>query len=151
VIVRRATRADLPVILRFFADDELHGAREAAIDPATRLRSAEAAFDEIDADARQLLWVAEEEARVVGTLQITFLRYLSHGGGPVALVEAVHVEGGKRSRGIGTRMMQAAIDEARRRGCHRVQLTSNAARKDAHRFYERLGFVPSHVGFKLYL
>jgi hypothetical protein len=32
-----------------------------------------------------------------------------------------------------------------------VQLTSNKQRKDAHRFYERLGFVASHEGFKLAL
>jgi hypothetical protein len=32
-----------------------------------------------------------------------------------------------------------------------VQLTSDNSRADAHRFYERLGFVASHVGFKLAL
>jgi hypothetical protein len=32
-----------------------------------------------------------------------------------------------------------------------VQLTSNDARPDAHRFYQRLGFTPSHRGFKLLL
>ena len=38
-------------------------------------------------------------------------------------------------------MMQWAIDEARRRGCALVQLTTDKSRTDAHRFYQRLGFV----------
>ena len=50
---------------------------------------------------------------------------------------------------MGAALVEAAIARARALGCYRVQLTSNAARPDAHRFYERLGFVPSHVGFKL--
>jgi GNAT superfamily N-acetyltransferase len=149
--VRRAVRADLPTILQFFAQDDLHGAREAAMDPVERLQRAERAFDEIDADPHQLLWVAEREAQIIGTLQITFLRYLSHGGGSVALVEAVHVDGRERNHGVGSLMMRAACEEAKRRGCHRVQLTSNKARMNAHRFYEQLGFVRSHEGFKLYL
>ena len=45
--------------------------------------------------------------------------------------------------------MGGAIERARELGCYRVQLTSKAARTDAHRFYERLGFVPSHVGYKM--
>ena len=98
-----------------------------------------------------MLIVAEENDRVIGTLQLTFLRYLLYGGARVALVESVQVAASERSRGVGAAMMRFAIDEARRRGCHRVQLTSNEARKDAHRFYERLGFVASHEGFKLYL
>jgi GNAT superfamily N-acetyltransferase len=48
-------------------------------------------------------------------------------------------------------MVRWAVDEARRRGCALVQLTSDKARADAHRFYERLGFEASHVGFKLLL
>jgi GNAT superfamily N-acetyltransferase len=42
-----------------------------------------------------------------------------------------------------------AISQARERGAAMVQLTTDASRVDAHRFYERLGFVPSHVGMKL--
>jgi GNAT superfamily N-acetyltransferase len=151
VDIRRATRADLPAILRFFADDELHGARESRMDPVERMRRALAAFEAIDADPKELLWVVEKDARVVGTLQITFLRYLSHGGASVALVEAVHVDASERNHGIGSMLVRAAIDEARRRGCNRVQLTSNKARANAHRFYERLGFSRSHEGFKIYL
>jgi GNAT superfamily N-acetyltransferase len=151
LVVRRAAREDLAAILAFYAEDELHGARERALDASQRMKLAEEAWAEIATDPREMSCVAELDGRVVGTFQMTFLRYLTYGGARVALVEAVHVDARERSRGIGEAMMRHAIDEARRRGCHRVQLTSNKVRTRAHRFYERLGFVSSHEGFKLVL
>jgi GNAT superfamily N-acetyltransferase len=107
------------------------------------------AFDEIAADPRSDLYVATVGARVVGTFQLTVQRHLAYRGGRAAVVESVHVASDMRRRGVGEAMMRFAVDVARRRGCHRVQLTSNKRRRDAHRFYERLGFVASHEGFRL--
>lgn len=67
------------------------------------------------------------------------------------MIESVRVATTERGGGLGTQMMLWAVDQARQAGCRQVQLTSNVGRPDAHRFYERLGFVPSHVGFKLKL
>jgi predicted N-acetyltransferase YhbS len=142
--IRRATRDDVPAIVALYAASSLHGREPLDADRSD-------AFAEIDADDKQLLVVAELDGEVVGTLHLTTLRYLSFGGARAMLVEAVHVRQAVRNRGIGAALMRFAIDEARKRGCNRVQLTSNKARKDAHRFYERLGFVASHDGFKLFL
>ncbi|MGD0529917.1 MAG: GNAT family N-acetyltransferase [Polyangiaceae bacterium] len=144
-----ATRDDVRAILDLLADDELGMHPEAAGhgDLAPYL----AAFDDIGGSSRSALYVARLGERVVGTFQLDLLRQLSHRGGLVAQVESVHVASDVRRRGIGEAMMRYAIDEARRRGCHRVQLTSNKRRVEAHRFYARLGFVPSHEGFKLRL
>jgi len=144
VAIRRATRDDIAAIVAMYASSSLHGH-----EPIDADRSE--AFAEIDADPKQLLCVATAGDRVVGTFHLTTLRYLSFGGARAMLVEAVHVIESERNRGIGAAMMRFAIDEARRRGCQRVQLTSNKKREDAHRFYERLGFARSHEGFKLYL
>jgi len=144
IIIRRATRDDIPAIVAMYASSSLHGD-----EPLDADRSE--AFAEIDSDPKQMLCVAALGERVVGTFHLTTLRYLSFGGARAMLVEAVHVLESERSRGIGAEMMRFAIDEARRRGCQRIQLTSNKKRADAHRFYERLGFVRSHEGFKLYL
>lgn len=57
----------------------------------------------------------------------------------------------ERGGGLGTALVTHAIEEARRLGADLVQLTSDASRTDAHRFYERLGFTGSHLGFKLNL
>ena len=161
--IRPATRDDVRAILDLLADDELASHPEASgsakgagphISPSSEpghgpLAPYLEAFDAITADPNSTLYVARLGERVVGTFQLNVLRHLAHRGGRVAQIESVHVASDFRRRGIGEAMMRFASDEARRRGCHRVQLTSNNRRVDAHRFYERLGFVPSHRGFKL--
>ena len=149
VTVRRALRADLPDIVRLLADDPLGQSREQYRDPLPE--SYYEAFERIDADPRVELVVAEIDGEIVGTLQLMFLPHLTRGGGMRGQIEAVRVDERYRNRGLGRYLMAWAIDRAREQGCRMVQLTTNAARVDAHRFYERLGFVGSHVGMKLEL
>ncbi|MDL5155215.1 GNAT family N-acetyltransferase [Actinomycetospora termitidis] len=112
----------------------------------------ERAFAAIDADPRHLLVVATDRGGpVVGTLQLSFLPGLARRGAWRGQIEAVHVAASHRGLGLGGWMIRWAVDESRRRGCGLVQLTSAVERRDAHRFYERLGFTASHVGFKLTL
>ncbi len=143
--VRLATEADLPAILHLLFADRATPSDELEADAPCYA----AAFREMQASGTNATWVAEDAGHIVGTLQLTFLRHLMRRGTLVAQVESVRVDAAHRRGGIGAAMMRWAIDEARRRGCSRVQLTSNKSRKDAHRFYERLGFVASHVGMKL--
>lgn len=145
--VRRARRGDVPAIVALIAADQLGAGREAPDDPAPYL----AAFAAIDADANQYLAVAELDGALVGTLQLTYLPGLSHRGAWRAQIEAVRIAEAHRGTGLGTALIEWAIGQARERGCRMVQLTSNASRDGAHRFYTRLGFVGSHVGFKLVL
>ncbi len=93
--------------------------------------------------------VAELDGAPVGVCQLLILRHLQSRGGRCAELESVHVHPEHRGRGIGSALVRRACAQAQELGCYRVQLTSNAARGDAHRFYERLGFTPSHVGFKM--
>jgi len=145
--IRRARRPDVEPIVRLLADDQLGAARDSADDLAPYLK----AFDVIDADPSQLLMVADLGGTVVGTLQLTIIPGLARKGALRAQVEAVRVRADQRGAGLGARLMQWAIDESRRRGCALMQLTSDASRVDAHRFYLRLGFAASHQGFKLKL
>jgi GNAT superfamily N-acetyltransferase len=110
-----------------------------------------AALDEITADPTATVLVAEEDGVVVGMCQVITFRHLQQTGGRCAEIESMHVDGRNRGHGIGTILLAAAIEWARAQGCYRVQLTSNKARTDAHRFYLRNGFEASHEGFKLYL
>lgn len=107
----------------------------------------ERAIERIRAQGGEVL-VAEEQDRVVGVCQLLDLAHLQHQGGHVAEVESLHVAPDRRSTGIGSKLLDAAVEWASLRGCYRVQLTSNVARHEAHRFYEANGFVASHVGFK---
>jgi GNAT superfamily N-acetyltransferase len=76
---------------------------------------------------------------------------LSFQGATRLQIEEVRIASSERGGGLGTILIEWAIEQARERGCNVVQLTSNAARIDAHRFYRRLGFAQSHAGFKLKL
>lgn len=144
ISIRRATAADVHPIVAMLADDPLGAQREQPGDPAYLK-----AFEVIDADPHQYLAVAVTDDEVVGTLQLTFTSGLSRMGMTRATVEAVRVRSDQRGNGLGELLMNWAIDEARARGCGLVQLTTDASRVDAHRFYERLGFTASHVGMKL--
>jgi GNAT superfamily N-acetyltransferase len=147
LLIRRAALADVPRLVDLLIEGASRALDEALADDPVYAR----AFAAIDADPNQLLLVGEQDGEVVATLQVTFLQYLLHRGRKVALVEAVRVAAPLRGLGIGAQLLGAAIDEAKGRGCARVQLTTNKQRLDAHRFYARLGFVASHEGMKLQL
>lgn len=144
---RDATFDDLPFIVRMYADDSLGQYRESPTDPLPEAYLDE--FSEIDADPRHRVVVVEEDGDVVGTLQLSFIPHLVLLGGERAQVEAVRVRSDRRGSRLGEAMIMWAVDQARIRGCRLVQLTTNADRDDARRFYERLGFEPTHVGMKL--
>jgi GNAT superfamily N-acetyltransferase len=148
VMLRRATIADLSVIIDLLADDPISAARGDSADASDR-EAYEVAFAGIDRDpAQRLLVVVDPDGAVVATMQLTVIPGLARRGASRLQIEAVRVSSSQRSRGIGAAMMRWAIEDARVSGVPLVQLTSDAARVDAHRFYERLGFEASHVGFK---
>jgi len=149
IIFRHAKREDLPEIVRMLADDFLGATRERYENPLPE--SYIKAFEEIAADKNNELIVAEKDGEIIGTLQITFTSSISFQGGKRATVESVRVDGKYRGQGIGKELMLWAIERKKVENCAAMQLTTNAERPDAHRFYENLGFKNSHLGMKLYL
>ncbi len=166
LIIRRASRHDVPAVIDLYAEDELSTSpRPADLEPVL------AAFYAMAADPAVTIYVAVagkgaasgavcgakvpaepiSGQRVVGTFQLNVLRFLTHSGAKVAQIEAVVVARAARGAGIGSALMRYAVSEARRLGCIRVQLTSQKRRTRAHAFYERLGFERSHEGMKLKL
>ncbi|EGG46057.1 MULTISPECIES: GNAT family N-acetyltransferase [Streptomyces] len=145
--IRPATEDDVPAIVDMLADDPLGAARESPDDLSPYL----AALKRLSGDPHQHLVVAVQDGRVVGTLQLTLIPGLSRKGATRSIIEAVRIHADARGGGLGSRLIEWAVDQSRREGCQLVQLTSDASRTDAHRFYERLGFTASHVGFKLAL
>ncbi|MCX5332896.1 MULTISPECIES: GNAT family N-acetyltransferase [unclassified Streptomyces] len=143
--IRVAVAADVPAIVAMLADDPLGAQRESPDDLAPYLT----ALERLVADPNQHLVVAVREDRVVGTLQLTIIPGLSRRGSTRSIIEGVRIHADERGSGLGTQLIEWAVDESRRQNCQLVQLTSDATRIDAHRFYERLGFEASHVGFKL--
>ncbi|MFD9307956.1 GNAT family N-acetyltransferase [Streptomyces sp. NPDC060048] len=151
MIFRTATRHDLPAVLALLAQDDDAAAVPGGPEVTGVTEAHERAFAAIEADARNEVLVLVEDGAVLGCLQLTYIPGLGRGGRERALVEAVRIRADRRGGGLGARLMELAAERARERGCGLVQLTSNKLRRDAHRFYERLGYVRSHEGFKLRL
>lgn len=148
--LRRAVASDVSAIVALLANDLLRASVE-----STALEDRgpyDLAFEAINADPAQLLVVGvSPEGDVVATMQLTSIPGLARAGATRLQIEAVRVHSDLRGNGLGGAMITWAIAEGRRRGDHLIQLTSDRTRRDAHRFYERLGFSASHVGFKLTL
>ncbi|MBB6415926.1 GNAT family N-acetyltransferase [Streptomyces sp. AK010] len=145
--IRAAVADDVPAIVGMLADDPLGAQRESPDDLTPYL----SALERLSADPNQRLVVAVREGRVVGTLQLTIVPGLSRRGATRSIIEGVRIHADERGSGLGTELIEWAIEESRGQGCQLVQLTSDKTRADAHRFYGRLGFTASHTGFKLQL
>ena len=147
--IRPAVEADVAAIAAILAGDTLGGHGDTS-DPSA-LPDYLSAFQRIAASSQETLYVAERAGEVVATFQTLVTTTLSGRGQSAMIVEAVFTRPDCRGQGIGGLMMRYCIDKAKADGLSHVRLTSNAARKDAHRFYEKLGFEQSHLGFKIKL
>ena len=149
LIIRTARAEDVPAIAALFAADEIGGHGDTTDEAA--LPDYLAAFRAIEASPTETLYVAELDGEVVGTFQTAILTKLVGRGARSMLIEAVQTRSDMRGRGIGAVMINHCLEEARRQGLNAAQLTSNMARLEAHRFYERLGFEKRHLGFRMKL
>lgn len=149
MIIRDARPEDLPAIVAMLADDTLGRSRERFEDPLPQ--PYRDAFAAIEADPNNRLLVMEIGGAVAACLQLTFIPGLSRLGAERAQIESVRVAAAHRGAGLGGKLIEAAIAEARRHGSQIVQLTTDKTRSDARRFYESLRFVASHDGMKLNL
>ncbi len=145
--LRKAEARDVGAIVALLADDELRASVESSA--MEHRRPYDQAFHAINSDAAQLLVVAvAPDGTVAGTMQLSFIPGLARGGATRLQFEAVRVRSDLRGQGLGGAMIQWGMAEGSRRGARLAQLTSDLARDDARRFYERLGFEASHLGFK---
>jgi GNAT superfamily N-acetyltransferase len=146
MVIRPAQPGDVARLVELLAAGTLRGGE----DPSD-LDSYRRALEEIAAQPGCEILVADDGGTVIGLCQLITFRHLQERGGRCAEIESVHVDELRRGQGIGGTLIDAAVARAEDLGCYRVQLTSNKSRVDAHRFYERHGFVASHEGFKRYL
>ncbi|CAH0294941.1 Aminoalkylphosphonate N-acetyltransferase [Peribacillus sp. Bi96] len=149
ITFRNATVKDLSEIVQMLADDVLGRDRERYENPLPK--SYLKAFEAIDSDQNNELIVACRGEEIVGVQQITFTPYLTHQGGWRATVEGVRTASSERGKGIGSKLIQFAIERAKKRGCHIIQLTTDKKREESLRFYEHLGFTATHEGLKMKL
>ena len=149
MIFRKAKRNDIPKIIEMIVDDDLGKTRDQFQIPLSD--NYYKAFENIDTDQNQELIVVEDaDSEIIGTLQLTFIQYLTYGGGMRAQIEAVRIRKDKRGLGIGKTLFKWAIERAKSRNVHLLQLTSNKKRSKAIKFYKDLGFEATHEGMKMH-
>ena len=149
MIFRRATRNDVHAIVEMIADDKLGKTRENFQVPLPK--EYYDAFENISADNNQELIVVEsDKGEIIGTLQLSFIQYLTYQGGIRAQIEAVRIRKDQRGTGLGTKMFEWAINRAKEKNAHVLQLTTDKKRPEALNFYKKLGFIDSHEGMKLH-
>ena len=149
-IIRKAKEGDLPKIVKLLADDELGFKREYY--KVLLPKNYNEAFQNILQDKNQELIVLENLNKdTIGTLQLTFIPYLTYLGGLRAQIEAVRIDKEFRGMGFGKKIFKWAIKRSIDKGAHLIQLTTDKLRPDAIKFYKALGFRDSHVGMKLHL
>lgn len=148
MIFRKAIKADVPFIVQMLANDKLGKLREDYQEPLPEKYYA--AFENINADQNQELIVVEKDGEVIGTLQLSFIQYLTYQGGIRAQIEAVRIREDLRGGGIGQQMFEWAIARAKERKAHILQLTTDKSRPEALHFYKKLGFKATHEGMKLH-
>lgn len=145
--IRPARESDLAALISLYADDDIGVTREEGEPDDAYAR----AFDAIQRDPNHVLVVGDQDGKFVATVLLSFLPGLSRHGSWRAQIQAMRVARALRGQGIGRVLLDWCVNEARKRGCNLVQLTSDKRRIDAHRFYEGAGFEPTHFGFKLSL
>lgn len=147
---RKATKEDVLSIIKMLANDEHGKLREKYQEPLPETYYA--AFEIINSDQNQELIVVENEndPEIAGSFQLTFIPYLSYQGRLRAQIENVVVREDLRGKGIGQKMFEWAIERAKERNAHLLQLTSDKQRPRAIKFYEDFGFIASHEGMKLH-
>lgn len=149
----KAAFNDLKAIVEMLSNDPLGYQRE---EQSLDLSAYENAFQHIEKDPNNELIVARDtsadnSSRVLAVLQLTYIPSLTYQGAWRAQIEGVRVHESCRGKGLGESLFQWAIERAQQKGCKIVQLTSDKKRPDAIRFYEKLGFISSHEGFKYHL
>jgi len=147
LIFEKAEISDLKSIIEMLIEDDLGKSRESL--SGENLKNYKKAFEKINDDKNQFLVIGKIDDEAVATCHLTVIPGLTFNGASRLQIEAVRVKEKFRGQKIGEKMIEFSLDFARKNECKMVQLTTNKARLDAKRFYEKLGFITSHEGMKL--
>lgn len=141
VLIREARFGDLERLLALYAQLGQDDGRVLDFDAACEI------FNRIGSYPDYRLYIAICGHEIVGVFALLMMDNLGHMGKPSAIIEDVVVDERWRNRGIGKRMVDFAMEKSREKGCYKLVLSSNQQRTDAHRFYEKLGFVRHGFSF----
>jgi GNAT superfamily N-acetyltransferase len=143
VSCREASKADLPRLLRLYAQPDFDNGIVLSLFEAERL------FERIARYPDYKIYVAVVEGNVIGTFALLVMDNLGHMGAPSAIIEDVAVDPSWQGHGVGRMMMRYALQICGEKGCYKIALSSNLKREKAHAFYESLGFERHGYSFRV--
>ncbi|MFJ4837218.1 GNAT family N-acetyltransferase [Streptomyces sp. NPDC088746] len=143
ITVRPAAEADLSALLALYG--ELN-----PDDAPLPQASADAVWAAISKQQGRTVLVAEADGTVAGTADCIVMPNLTRGGRAILFVENVVVAGSFRRRGLGRRLVEAAVGLGKAAGCYKVQLLA-ADDEYVHTFYRACGFKALAEGFRRYI
>jgi GNAT superfamily N-acetyltransferase len=146
---KKASKSDLPRLVELLIDDELGSKRDG--DFEKNKKSYEDMFDLIDKDPNQYLMVILQEDKIIGTCHLTLVPSLTYKGKIRCQIEALRVCSKMRGKGMGHWVIREAIEWGKKNKAKIFQLTADKRRERVKKFYESLGFVPTHDGYKMNL
>jgi GNAT superfamily N-acetyltransferase len=133
MIVRRIKETDLDQLLLLY--EHLH---DNDIVPPTDV--VEKVWQKIISNDSFIYFVIENNNQIVCSCNLTIIPNLTRGGRSFGLIENVVTHREYKNQGLGKTIINTAIECAKQHNCYKVMLLSNAMRKEAHKFYEALGF-----------
>ncbi len=94
--------------------------------------------------------IVEDNGKIVGRAYLYLINNDLHKE-PYGLLEDVFVEENQRGKGTGTKLVQAVIDEAKKRDCYKLIATSRKSREQVHEWYLKFGFEDYGCEFRMEL
>ena len=141
VNIRRASHRDAAAIQRLYA--------QLVSNPAVAVSAEQLA--KLAVSEHHMVLVAEQAGQVCGTALLSLCEDVMFGAKPFGVVENVVVDQAARSLGVGAVLLREIEARCKQARCSKIMLLSAAQRVDAHRFFERQGFVGgAKVGFVKY-
>jgi GNAT superfamily N-acetyltransferase len=104
-------------------------------------RTIQDVWDEITHDPKIWLFVAVHNAGLIGSCILTIIPNLTRGARPYGIIENVVTHAGYRKRGIGTKLLQRALNTSWEKNCYKVMLLTGSKQEALLHFYEKAGFV----------
>ena len=109
------------------------------LDPPIDCNAATAVWEQAAAGGTTY-FVADNKERIVATCYVAIIPNITRRCAPIGFIENIITAADHRRRGIGRKLLTAAVEYAKAQGCYKVILQSGITRTEAHRFYEAVGF-----------
>ena len=144
ILIRKATKSDLPVIGKLLAElinamDDTEG-----IDIGIDLKTCE----QLLKDDNSHFLVAELKTTPVGFINFTVRQTVLHRS-PSAMIDELVVTKEYQGEGIGKQLVLAAIDECRQLGYCEVEVSTEKTNVKARKFYKKCGFNKREILFEV--